>query len=146
MCNQRLRSNGEVVQLKEKGSVRMLHDHLVALFKEMGIEGAVIPRDSVTISLEFEGKEIVVTDTPPGMEISATICAVPEEEQEILFTKLLRGNFLGQTTRRARLGLDEEASYVVLLVAIPMIRSYREFRDTIEDFVNVLSFWSKELS
>jgi hypothetical protein len=123
----------------------VFYDHLVKLLKELNVEGAnAIPRDLSTISLDFDGSPIVITDDPPGLEFSATIGDLPEEHQEAIFLKLLRGNFLGQATKRACLGLDEPGKHIILTASIPTIRSYREFRDALEDFVNTVSFWKRE--
>lgn len=123
----------------------MFYDHLVKLLKELNVEGATaIPRELSSLSLDFDGTAIVMTDTPPGVEFSATIGEVPEEGREAIFLKLLRGNFLGQATKRACLGLDEEGKHIVLSAAIPAVRSYREFRDAVEDFVNTVAFWKRE--
>ena len=123
----------------------MFYDHLVKLLKELNAEGSsAITRDVATISFEFDGTPIVMTDAPPGLEFSATIGELPEEHQEAIFLKLLRGNFLGQATKRACLGLDEHGKHIILTASIPTIRSYREFRDALEDFVNTVSFWKRE--
>lgn len=123
----------------------MFHDHLVKLFKELNIEGAgSIPRDMSSISLDFDGVTVVLTDVPPGLELSAILGTLPEEHREAIYTKLLRGNYLGQSTKKACLGLDEEGQHIVVQASIPTIRSYREFRDAVEDFINTVSFWKTE--
>jgi hypothetical protein len=125
----------------------VFYDHLVKLLRELNVEGAQsLPRETSTITLEIGGTPIAISDAPPGLELSATLGEVPVENPGPLYTKLLRGNFLGQATKKAALGLDTEAKNVVLSAAIPAIRSYREFRDTIEDFVNAVSFWKKEIT
>lgn len=123
----------------------MFHDHVVKLLKELNVEGGgEVPREMSTISLDFDGTSIVMTDVPPGLELSASLGNLPDEHHEAIFLKLLRGNFLGQATKKACLGLDEEGKHIVLTAAIPAIRSYREFRDAIEDFVNTIAFWKRE--
>lgn len=124
----------------------MFYDHLKQLLKELNVENAgAIPRDISTISLQLEGTPIELTDAQPGLELRATVGAIPDENAEKLFVKLLRGNFLGQATRRAILGLDAEGKQVVINSSIPVIRSYREFREVVEDFVNAVSFWKGEM-
>ncbi len=123
----------------------MLYDHLIKLLKELNVEGmTTIARDTPFITLQMEGIPFSIADSPPGMELSSTIGEVSKENQEALFSKLLRGNLLGQATRQACLGLDEEGTHMVLRAAIPSIRSYREFRDAVEDFVNAIMFWKEE--
>jgi len=123
----------------------MFYEHLTKLLKEMGVEGSV-PRDKATITLEIGEVPIEITDAPPGIELTADLGLPPEAESlEPFYTKLLRGNFLGQATMRAALGLDGEGRNVVLSAAIPTVRSYREFRDAIEDFANAVTFWKDEI-
>jgi len=123
----------------------MFHDHLSKLLKELNIEGTV-PRDMATVTLEVEGIGMDISDAPPGIELSANLGPFKETENpENLYIKLLRGNFLGQATSRAVLGLDEEGKSVLLRSSYPIIRSYREFRDAVEDFVNAVSFWKAEI-
>ena len=123
----------------------MFYEHLTKLLKELGVEGTV-PRDRSTITLNVGETPIEVTDSPPGIELFANLGLPPENESlDPFYTKLLRGNFLGQATLKAVLGLDTEGRNVVISSAIPTVRSYREFRDAIEDFVNVVAFWNDEI-
>ena len=63
-----------------KGDDIVFYDHLVKLLKELNVEGAsAIPRELSSLSLDFDGTAIVITDVPPGLEFSATIGEVPEE-------------------------------------------------------------------
>ena len=123
----------------------MFYEHLTKLLKELEVEGTV-PRDRPTITLNVGETPIEITDSPPGIELFANLGLPPESESlEPFYTKLLRGNFLGQATLRAALGLDAEGRNVVISAAIPTVRSYREFRDAIEDFVNAVAFWNDEI-
>jgi hypothetical protein len=123
----------------------VFHDHLTKLLKELNVEGAgALSRDVSSISFDVDGTAVNLTDAPPGLELSATIAETPTDNVEELYTKLLRGNFLGQATKRACIGLDGEAKHIVLSASFPAIRSYREFRDAVEDFVNAVTFWKNE--
>ena len=115
------------------------------LFKELNLDGEALSKDLTAVSLDVDGTNVLLTDAQPGLELSAIIGAVPEGRREPLFLKLLRANFLGQATKGACLGLDEEGRNVVLSMALPTIRSYRQFRDTVEDFINAVSFWKREV-
>lgn len=123
----------------------MFRDHVVQLFKELNLEGSSIPRELTTVSLEVDGTNVELTDAQPGLELSATIGDVPTERTEALFVKLLRANFLGQATKGACLGIDEEGRHIVISLAIPTVRSYRQFHDVVEDFINAVSFWKQEV-
>ena len=123
----------------------MFRDHVVQLFKELNLEGGALPKDLTTVSLEVDGTNVVLTDAQPGLELSATIGDVPAERAEPLFVKLLRANFLGQATKGSCLGIDEEGRHIVISLAVPTVRSYRQFHDVLEDFINAVSFWKQEV-
>jgi hypothetical protein len=121
----------------------MFHDHLTKLLKELNIEGVTVARDSSSFSVTVDGVPVVLTEAAPGIDLSAALGACSQDV--MTYSKLLRGNFFGKMTRKARLGLDEEGKNVLLLASIPTIRSYREFHDVIEDFVNSVIFWKKQI-
>ena len=123
----------------------MFRDHVVQLFKELNIDGGSLPKDLTTVSLEVDGTNVVLTDAQPGFELSATVGDAPVERAEPLFVKLLRANFLGQATKGACLGIDEEGRHIVISLAVPTVRNYRQFHDVLEDFINAVSFWKQEV-
>ena len=123
----------------------MFRDHVLQLFKELNLESEALPKDMTTVSLEVAGTNVVLSDAQPGLELTATLGDVPSERTEPLYVKLLRANFLGQATKGACLGIDEEGRHIVISMAIPTIRSYRQFHDVVEDFINAVSFWKSEV-
>ena len=125
----------------------MFYDNLIKFLKELNMEGSSsIPRDVPFISFDAEGVAITLTDEAPGMNISATLGELETEKLEEVFSLLLRGNLLSVTAKKPCIGLDETGKKVVLSSSIPTIRSYREFRDAVEDFVNSVAFWKSELT
>lgn len=123
----------------------MFHDNLVKLIKELNLgDASDIRRDESSFTLEFDGTEIILRDEPPGLHFFSKVADLPEADPERVCSKLLSGNFLGQATKRAGLGLSEDGKYVVANAFYPTIKSYREFHDAVEDFINVVSYWKKE--
>lgn len=131
-------------RIGQRGST-VFRDHVMHLFKELNLDSGTLPKDLTTVSLDVGGTNVVLTDAQPGLELSAVVGNVPEGHREPFFAKLLRANFLGQATKGACLGLDEEGLRVLLSMAVPAIRSYRQFHDTVEDFINAVSFWKQEV-
>lgn len=124
----------------------MFYDNVVKFFKELNIDGgASIPRELPSISFEVENVSVSLTDAPPGMELSANLGEYAPEKPEEAFSKILMGNFLGLATKQACVGLDETGKQILIQASVPTVRSYREFRDAVEDFVNTVVFWKKEL-
>jgi len=123
----------------------MFHDNLIKLIKELSLGDITdVRRDESFFTLELEGTEIILRDEPPGLHFFSKLADLPETDQEKICIKLLSGNFLGQATKRAGLGLTEDGKYVVANAFYPTIKSYREFHDAVEDFMNVVSYWKKE--
>ena len=120
----------------------MFREYIQRLLKELSLEGdSSLPSELESFSLEIDGVSVTLFDRAPGVDYVATLGSLLEESREETLTKILRGNFLGQATRKAYLGLDESGQKVVAQMSIPLIRSFREFQDMLEDFANVLSFW-----
>ena len=124
----------------------MFREYILKLIQELSLEGSPVPQDLNTFTLTISGVDVLLTSLPPGILYTATIAPLPEEQKEEAMTLLLRGNFGGQATRKAYLGLDESGRYVVATMMIPQIRGYKEFQDMLEDFGNVVSFWKSELT
>lgn len=124
----------------------MFREYILRLLKALSMEGGdSLPQALESFSLEIDGISVTLTDRAPGIDYSATLGLLPEENVEAILTKLLRGNFMGQATRRAYLGLDEAGQKVVINMSIPLVRSFREFQDMLEDFSNAVNFWQSEM-
>lgn len=125
----------------------MLYENVVKLFKELSVPGVeALPRELPAVSFDVEETHVTLTDKPPGMSLSANLGLLEPENPAEAYSKILMGNFLGLATKRAALGLDETGKNLLLSASVPTVRSYREFRDIVEDFVNTVVFWKKELS
>lgn len=74
------------------------------------------------------------------------IHTLPSNNQEDLFIHLMKANFLGQATGGAVIGISVDEKYLTLSDVMPYELSYQEFRNRIEDFVNYLIYWQKEIT
>lgn len=75
----------------------------------------------------------------------ARVAPLPVEKQEEGCTHVMRGNFLGQGTGRAILGLDEDEKFLTLSLSLPYDMDYKTFKLTLEEFANYLAYWQQEL-
>ncbi len=92
------------------------------------------------------GKEVIeIRDLEPGVSFFGTICVCPEKKKEELFLKLSKANYLGQETGPARIGLSADEKDLTLSLGIPYEMTYRVFREHLEDFVNFILHWRKEV-
>lgn len=124
----------------------MFREYIKKLIQELSLGGEPLSGEVESFPILMEGVEVMLRSMPPGILYTATIAPLPEEKAEEMMSTLLRGNFCGQATRKAYLGLDESGHNVVATMLIPEVRSYKEFRDMLEDFGNVVAFWKEELT
>jgi Tir chaperone protein (CesT) family len=96
-----------------------------------------------TLPLE-EDLRVIISTSSQGLVLDCTLYPCPKERQEIFFTKVLLANLMGQGTKGAIIGLDEEAEKLTLHLETDYQVEYKEFRDIIEDFLNVVDFWREE--
>ena len=90
---------------------------------------------------------VLISELPrEGFSLMCTFADCPKEDIEELFTEALRANLLGEGTDRAVLGLDEKGEKLTLTRDVDSPVRYEEFRDILEDFLNSIDFWIKEVS
>lgn len=107
-------------------------DPLTAMTKEEGV--FLFPLDSLKIKIK---------DLNPGVYFFSPICPCPKEKLEELFIYLMKANLFGQGTFGSVIGLEEES--LTLSLALPYDMNYRDFKETMEDFVNTIDFWKDEV-
>lgn len=94
----------------------------------------------LTDSLQLE-----VTELDSGTFLTSPICPCPEVKREELFIKLMKANLFGQGTLGAALGLDLEQNLLTLSLTMPYDMNYRLFKESLEDFTNIVDFWKEEV-
>lgn len=124
----------------------MLHDFIEQFQKEMEFKEPLGSRDTGIYAFMLNKTEIGITnEAPSGFRMMATLDDLPAEKQEALMTHMLRANLFGQATAGAFLGLNEKGTTVLLQKVCTMVKSYQEFKMAIEEFLNAVDFWSKEI-
>ena len=99
----------------------------------------------MTLSLN-EDLTLFFKDLNPGFTCKSLIGALPKESSlETLYILLMKANFLGQGTKGAVIGLDENLQNITFTLSIPEELTYRHFKDRVEDFVNYLNYWKKRI-
>lgn len=77
--------------------------------------------------------------------IYATIINCPQENHEDLFSYLMAANLLGQGTGNNVISLDPSGKFLTLSSLLPYEVNFKEFKESIEDFINYLIYWKKEI-
>jgi len=92
--------------------------------------------------------EIILSICPleSGVSLKSNIFSCSKfKKREELFAILMRANFLGQGTGKARIGLDPEEKSLTLSLGFPYEINQDIFKEIIEDFVNYHVYWREEI-
>ena len=98
-----------------------------------------------TLPLE-DNLAINMTDIPSGFILKCNVGPYPKIKEELFATQAMLGNLFGQGTRGAYLGLNGEGTILTLTHVIDYPVDYKEFKETLEDFINTMDFWREEAS
>jgi len=90
------------------------------------------------------GHSINMTDIPEGYILKANVALFPKVKEELFATQAMMGNLFGQGTKGAALGLNLDGTILTLTLVVDFPVEYKDFRDSLEDFINVMDFWREE--
>ena len=88
---------------------------------------------------------IEITDLMTGFILKCQIAPFPKKQEELFVSKVMLANLFGQGTKEAVLSLSRENNFLTLNRLIDRPVNYKEFIETLEDFINVLNFWKEEV-
>lgn len=91
-----------------------------------------------------EGLSITISSISQGFILTSTIAPAPKQKEEEFYMQALLANLFGQGTKGAILSLSEEGRMLTLSRNIDYDVSYKEFREILEDFINIIDFWRDE--
>lgn len=57
----------------------------------------------------------------------------------------MKANLFGQGTLGAALGLEPEQNLLTLSLELPYDMDYRHFKESVEDFTNIVDYWKVEV-
>ena len=124
----------------------MLHDFVEQFQKEMELKQPLGSKETGLYSFMLGETEIqIVNEAPKGFRLFATLGSLPSENQEEMMTHMLRANLFGQATFKAFLGLNEKGTSATLQRICEQTKNYPEFKLSIEEFINAVDFWTKEI-
>lgn len=93
-----------------------------------------------------EDISVMITEIPRGFSLKCSQIECPSEINEEFFQHALFGNLYGQGTEGAVLGLDLEGKRLTLSRDIDYTIEYQDFKDILEDFLNSVDFWKREVA
>lgn len=123
----------------------MLEKLIAQLGKELSMEDQITSTENQHYLLPFdENVEVEAIELENSYWFKGKIGPSPEQNVETFFLKTMEANLFGIGTRGAAIGLNEDGKLLTLSLQLDYNSSFKEFKDKLEDFVNVLIFWRNE--
>ncbi len=115
------------------------------LCNELNIAPALKPKSPGIYVIEFETKNVKIEALPlQGLQLSTNLGQFPSHRDEEFFEGMLSANLFGERTLGSVLGLSQDATTITLTHTVERRLDYREFRDIVEDFLNIADAWQEE--
>jgi len=116
------------------------------LAKELELENSLTSEvPGVYVFSLDEDIKIYISTISQGIYFECTFSPTESSQQEILYTNLLLANLFGEGTNGATIGLTEEGKALRLSQLINANTNYKSFKETLEDFINIVDFWNEEV-
>jgi hypothetical protein len=96
-----------------------------------------------------DGSELSFEEEHSFIFISSNISPFNEKEiknVEDFYIYLSQANYLGQGTGNSVISIDPDEKFLTLSTLIAYEVNYKMFFDWVEEFVNYLSYWKKEVN
>lgn len=126
----------------------MLEKFVDSLGKELDMRELIKTTESGQYQLPFANDVLVLAlFSPEGTyQFKSSIGKNPELKPEDFYVKALEATLFGKGTRGAAIGLDEERKLLTLSLEVDYNSTYKDWKEKLEDFVNVLEYWRNELA
>lgn len=138
----------ECTTINNEGGVflQVLKQYLDQLCGDMGMTESLAEGENGVYTLHLEPDlDISLSENPEsGISLYTVLCEMPEEDREDFLLKAMTANLFGRETGGSVLGLNREGKKLTFSTFLPEALSYRDFHDTLEDFVNYADAWKSE--
>ena len=125
----------------------MLEQFLSTLAAELELEGVPKKDKEGRFCLQLNAEQLLlVQQSEGGILLHARIGELPLSRQEEVLILLMKGNFLGQGTGGAVIGLEEDEKFLTLSQPLTYDMNYAHFKLALEQFANFLAYWQGELA
>lgn len=125
----------------------MLEKHLKQLSEDLEMDSSPSRDEKGQFQLDLSPTiSVTLKDLEPGALLLSKLAPCPTGNREELFTLLMRANFLGQGTRGGVIALEPDEKFLTLSLVIPYDMNFKAFKESVEDFVNILDYWREELT
>lgn len=124
----------------------MLESFIPKLISDLNIEKSTLASEipgAYTLPLN-DGLAIDMSDIPNGYMLKSNVAPFPKTKEELFVVQAMMGNLFGQGTKHAVLGLNSDATMLTLTLAVDYPVDYKEFRESLEDFISTMDLWREE--
>lgn len=135
--------------MMKKKEVSMLDDFIKQLGQELEMQEFIRMKESQVYSLEFANEthiEISSFGFDKGLLFRADICPCPQSSPDVFFNKVMAANLFAKETEKSIIGLNPEGNLLTLSFELNYSKNYIEFRDALENFINIINVWRTEAS
>lgn len=122
----------------------MLKTLVNQLSKELDMKEEILSEDEQHFRLSFDKGIVDATEYNDCILLKGLIGRKPEKNGDSFLMRLMEANLFGIGTRGGVIGLKEEGKQLVLTFELNRSLSYKDFKEKLEDFVSVGSFWQNE--
>lgn len=125
----------------------MLENLIEDLGKELQITDKITSKTPGEYTIAFDKENtILLSSFEGGYLVHCSVAPCPKQNKELFYNLVMEGNLFGQASYGAVLGLSEEDNNLTLSLELDYNTSYKEFKEKIEDFLNIADFWRKKAS
>lgn len=124
----------------------MLETLVQQLAKELDMDQEfIVPKEQGAFTLFFDNQiQVDISSLSQSYLFKGLIGKFPKNNGEDFLVKTMEANLFGRGTRGAIIGLNREENLLTLSLELDYNSPYKDFKDKLEDFVNVLDFWRQE--
>lgn len=119
---------------------------LEQLAEEFDMKESIANPDPGKYEISFKNEiKVNFFDDPDGIHLNAIIGDCPKEGVDGLLSKVLEANLFGESTNHGVIGLSRDGKMLTLSQDLDYNVAYSQFKEKIEDFLNVIELWRNEL-
>lgn len=123
----------------------MIQDSLIAeLSKELDMDEFISFSQPNRYSLTFENDiQIDIFKFDSNYLLKGMIGSFPKSNDEAFLLRIMEANLFGIGTKSSTIGLNQE-NLLTLTLEVDYNGRYLDFKNKLEEFVNVMDFWRTE--
>ena len=123
----------------------MLKTLISQLGKEFEMTAVITEKNGDHFPLPFDNGIVVeASDMKHSNLLKGVIGKRPEKDSEAFLIKIMEANLFGIGNRGGVIGLKEDGKQLTLSFELDRNIPYKDFKEKLEDFISVMSFWQNE--